>query len=468
MGEHTIEKIGGTSMSRFGEVMKNVIIGSRQGAELYQRAFVVSAYSGITNALLEDKKTGAPGVYGYIQHDSREWEGALEKVRAKMLEYNRSFADLGLDVKKADDFVNERLDGIHSCLKYIMYLRTAGHSKPSDYLPATREFLAAVGEAHSAFNSTMILKAHGVNARFVDLTGWMSTDVFTLDEAILNAFKDIDFATEMPIVTGYVKYDEGIMRHYDRGYSEITFSRLAVLTGAREGIIHKEFHLSTGDPKLMGVDKVQVIGNTNFDIADQLSDMDMEAIHSKAAKDMELRNIPIRIKNAFDPDHPGTLISRNYVSPVPRAEMICGRSDVIALEVHDPEMVSEIGYDYKLCRHLADNGISYIAKNTNANTITHYVPQKAKNLERCREAICQDFPHAEVHTRPVAIVSVIGTNMKIPGFLARAAKALYEADINVLALDQVMRQVNIQFIVDREDFTKAQIALHREFVEKSK
>ena len=56
--------------------------------------------------------------------------------------------------------------------------------------------------------------------------------------------------------------------------------------------------------------------------------------------------------------------------------------------------------------------------------------------------------------------------MKIPGFLARAAKALYEEGINVLALDQVMRQVNIQFIVDREDFKKAQIALHREFVEK--
>ena len=57
--------------------------------------------------------------------------------------------------------------------------------------------------------------------------------------------------------------------------------------------------------------------------------------------------------------------------------------------------------------------------------------------------------------------------MKIPGFLARAAKALYEEDINVLALDQVMRQVNIQFIVERDDFKKAQIALHREFVEKA-
>lgn len=75
------------------------------------------------------------------------------------------------------------------------------------------------------------------------------------------------------------------------------------------------------------------------------------------------------------------------------------------------------------------------------------------------------FVHATVTGTPVAVVSVIGTNMKIPGFLAKAAKALYEADINVLALDQVMRQVNIQFIVSRDDFKKAQIVLHREFVE---
>ena len=69
-GNHTVEKIGGTSMSRFGEVMNNVIIGSRRGPELYNRIFVVSAYGGITNLLLEDKKTGAPGVYGYIARDS--------------------------------------------------------------------------------------------------------------------------------------------------------------------------------------------------------------------------------------------------------------------------------------------------------------------------------------------------------------------------------------------------------------
>ena len=452
-------------MSRFGEVMNNVIIGSRKGAELYNRVFVVSAYSGITNLLLEDKKTGEPGVYGHIARDNKNWPEALEKVRERMLEYNRSFEAIGLNVSDADRFVNERIDAVRECLKYITFLRSAGHSRPSEYLPSTREFLAALGEAHSAYNSVEILKANGVNARFVDLSGWMSPDIMSLNEAILSAFKDIEFDREMPIVTGYVKYDEGIMKRFDRGYSEITFSKIAVLTDAKEGIIHKEFHLSTGDPKLIGVDKVQIIGNTNFDIADQLSDMDMEAIHSKAAKEMEMKNIPIRIKNAFDPEHPGTLISRDYISPAPRVEMICGRSDLIALEVHDPEMVGGVGYDHRLTEFLVRNGINYIAKNTNANTITHYIPQKSKNIEACMAEMRKAFVHATVTGTPVAVVSVIGTNMKIPGFLAKAAKALYEADINVLALDQVMRQVNIQFIVSRDDFKKAQIVLHREFVE---
>jgi aspartate kinase len=58
--------------------------------------------------------------------------------------------------------------------------------------------------------------------------------------------------------------------------------------------------------------------------------------------------------------------------------------------------------------------------------------------------------------------------MKIPGFLSRASNALANADINILALDQCMRQVNMQFIVAVEDFDKAQIALHKEFVETHK
>lgn len=464
-GQHTVEKIGGTSMSRFGEIMENVILAGRQGAQLYNRIFVVSAYGGITNLLLENKKTGAPGVYGKFAEGDGGWREALDAVRDRMVEFNRAFADIGLDQAAADQFVHERLDGIRECLEDVQRISSYGHFPREDYLPATREVLSAAGEAHSAHNSALILQSRGVNACFVDLTGWRDSEMRSLDQAILGGFEGVDFSRQMPIVTGYVKYDEGIMTRFDRGYSEITFSKVAVLTQAREGIIHKEYHLSTGDPILIGVDRVQVIGATNFDIADQLSDLDMEAIHSKASKEMELCDIPIRVKNAFEPDHPGTLIQRGYVSPEPRVEIICGRDDLLAIEVHDPEMVGEVGYDMRLLDQLRRSEISYIAKSTNANTITHFVPEKHSGVRRCLATIQDIFPSASVTTRPVAIVAVIGTNMRLPGFLSRAANALAGEKINVLGLGQAMRQVNMQFIVERSDFRNAQVALHREFVE---
>ena len=88
--KHTVEKIGGTSMTRFGDIMNNVIIGGRSGAELYNRAFVVSAYGGITNLLLENKKTGEPGIYGKFAEANDEWEAKLEETRQEMIKCYRS------------------------------------------------------------------------------------------------------------------------------------------------------------------------------------------------------------------------------------------------------------------------------------------------------------------------------------------------------------------------------------------
>ena len=132
-------------MTRFGELLDNVLIGNLKENELYNRIFIVSAYGGITNLLLEDKKTGEPGVYGKFADGSNEWLTKLEETRAKMIELNRSFEDIGLDQDVADAFVNERIDGVRDCLLHLMQLRSFGHFKPSDYLPASREFLSAIG-----------------------------------------------------------------------------------------------------------------------------------------------------------------------------------------------------------------------------------------------------------------------------------------------------------------------------------
>ena len=466
MANHTVEKIGGTSMSNFDLLVNNIFIGNRKGSELYNRIFVVSAYGGITDLLLEHKKTGAPGVYALYAKGNPDWRQALRLVEDEMCQINSRLAEKSdLDLEKAYAFVKSRISGLESCLSDLSKLCSYGHFLIKDYLPACREMLSAVGEAQSAFNSTLILQGLGVNAQLVDLSGWMEEGMYSMDEKIIKDIKDIDFTTTLPIVTGYTKCQEGTMTIYDRGYSEITFSKLALLTNAKEGVIHKEFHLSTGDPRLIGVDTVRIIGETNFDIADQLADLGMEAIHPKASKEMAIRNISIRIKNAFEPEHPGTLISRDYISEMPRVEMILGKKNLTAIEVHDPAMVGTVGYDYKILRFLDDNNVSYIAKSTNANTITHYVDEKSNGLEQCLADLRNFFPQAKIGSNPVSVLVATGSNMKVMGLLAKASQALAEAGINILGFSQSTRQVTLQFIVNRKDFDNGIKVLHRAVVE---
>jgi aspartate kinase len=465
MSEHTVEKIGGTSMSDFEKVLNNIILKDKE--DVYNRIFVVSAYAGITDMLLEHKKTSKPGVYGLFSNgdDSWAWGDAITQVGVRMCEINATLEPLGLDLQLADRFVKERLEGVRSCLIDLTRLCSFGHFQLEEHLSAIREMLSALGEAHSAHNTFLILNNLGINSRFVDLTGWMEDENYPFDEKINYHFGDIDLSSELPIVTGYTRCKEGIMDTYDRGYSEITFSRITCLTNAKEGVIHKEFHLSSGDPKVVGEDNVRTIGQTNYDVADQLSDLGMEAIHPRAAKGLRQLGIPLRVKNTFEPDHPGTVISSDYKSGSPMVEIIAGRSSLYGVEVFDQDTVGQYDRDYVIAEHFKNFRIRYVAKNINANTITHYVTASLDKINKLTESIEKKYPSAEVSVRKTCMVSAIGSNMSVPGFLAAAASALYNEGINILAVQQSMRQVDMQFIVTEEDFEKALVILHKELIE---
>jgi aspartate kinase len=279
----------------------------------------------------------------------------------------------------------------------------------------------------------------------------------TIDERIHKAFQGIDFSKTLCVATGYTKGTEGIMRAFDRGYSEVTFSKIAVDVNADEAIIHKEYHLSSADPQIVGLEKSIPVGRTNYIIADQLADVGMEAIHPKAAKPLELAGVKIRIKNTFEPDHPGTIISNDYISPEPKIEIVSGTDKVIAFEVHDPLMVGEVGYDLKIMEVMKRHNVSYILKSTNANSITMVVwdkPHVHTMLEELKEKVYQ------LTIKPVAIVCAMGTNIAHPGFLYKGAKALYDNNINIECFGQSLKQVNMQFVIARERYTDAVIALN--------
>ncbi|GAB3572054.1 aspartate kinase [Hymenobacter daeguensis] len=453
----TVEKIGGTSMTAFADVLDNIIFHGREGAALYNRIFVVSAYANVTNWLLENKKTGAPGVYHHITQ-GQDFQVSLQDVAAKLKELNKNYESLGLDLAAADAFIQQRIDQAQVYLESLVNVLASGYVNSVNILQAAREILASIGEAHSAFNSVNILKNRGTHATLIDLSGFDDAQALTIDERIANAFADVDFRRTICIATGYTKGTEGIMREFDRGYSEVTFSKIAVAVRPQEAIIHKEYHLSSADPNLVGVDQCHPIGFTNYDVADQLADVGMEAIHPKASKPLEINAIDLRIKNTFEPDHPGTLITRDYVAKTKHIEVITGTEKVVIIDIHDPLMVGAAGFDLHLMQVFYDLGVSYIFKATSANSISLLIWEKdlKPQLVAALEA-----KYENVTVQTAALVCLIGSNIDEPGLLARAAKALADSGINIRSAGFALRKVNIQFIVGREDYRTAIIALNQ-------
>ena len=464
---HSVEKIGGTSMAATGTLFDNVLIAGRTGADLYNRAFVVSAYAGMTDLLLEHKKTGRPGVYAsFIADDGADgWRQAMDEVRAAMHAHNATMFARPDSRAKADRFVDDRIDSVTACLDDLARLRSHGRFCVKEQLITIRELLAGIGEAHSAHSTALLLRDRGVNARFVDLTLWDEQNKLSLDDRIRNADIAADIDTTMPIVTGYVGCDVGMVQRYSRGYSEMTFSRIAVLTGAREAIIHKEFHLSSADPKLIGPDKARKIGRTNYDVADQLANLGMEAIHPGAGRGLRQTNIPLRVRNTFDREDEGTLISGAYVSDTPRVEIVSCIRRMQALQFFEQDMVGVKGYDAAILEALTRHNAWIVSKSSNANTITHYLATDSATITRILNDLQQRYPEASISAQGVAMVSIIGSDISKPNLVLDALRALDNARIDVIAMQHQIRNVDVQFVVNVGHFDTAVRALHRALVE---
>src|SRR5476651_76511 len=453
----TVEKIGGTSMSALKDVINNIILYNRTGDELYNRIFVVSAFSGVTNLLLENKKTGEPGVYHKLAQ-YQDFHKPLKELVVKLKEINTKYVELGLDLAKADEFIETHINGARKYLENLENILASGYVSKESILQAAREILASIGESHSAWNFTNILQNMGINATLVDLSGLHDHRSYTIDQRIKHAFKGIEFEKTICIVTGYAKGTEGIMREFDRGYSEVTFSKIAEELKPSEAIIHKEYHLSTADPGIVGLENCHPVGYTNYDIADQLADVGMEAIHPKAAKPLEINGINLRIKNTFDPAHPGTLITEDFICETKRVEVITGTDKLMLIDVYDPLMVSNVGSDLKIMQIFFDHDVCYILKATSANSISIDIWERDFHKKLIREV---EDNFEKVHVVETAIVCMLGTNMDQPGLLARAAAALTDAGINIMSAGFALRKVNIKFLLARDRFKDAVIALNK-------
>jgi aspartate kinase len=144
-------------------------------------------------------------------------------------------------------------------------------------------------------------------------------------------------------------------------------------------------------------------------------------------------------------------------------EIVSGSRNVIAIEVHDPMMVGEVGFDGRIMDYFVRHNVSYILKSTNANSITMVVWDNEKS-HKLINVLNEVF--YQVNALPMAIVCVMGTNIALPGFLYNATKAMYDNGINVESFAQSLMQVNMQFVIRRDRYEDAVIALNETLCKK--
>lgn len=129
-------------------------------------------------------------------------------------------------------------------------------------------------------------------------------------------------------------------------------------------------------------------------------------------------------------------------------------------------MVGEKGYDSAILDALTRRGAWIVSKSSNANTITHYLSGSSEAVAKVAADLEEAFPGAIVSVRPCAMVAAIGSDISAPGLVSSALDALDTAGITVLALQHQVRNVDVQFIIERSDFETTVKSLHAALVEK--
>lgn len=455
---HTVEKVSGSSMAAFDVVLDNIIIKPEPAR--YNRIVVVPAYQGITDALLECKNMSEPGVYQYVLVGDRAWENKLDSVIQRLLLVNESvFADPMLR-RKADDFILER---VSSTRKWIRHYLTLESNSIQHFWRNIRERLASIGESHSAYNTALKAERHGVQTRFIDLAGSPNEPRESLDSQVYRRLDGLDLRHELPVVTAYASCKVSDNYHSDRRYGDLTLSRIAALTEAKQAVIHKCSHLSSGDPCVIGTERVSPIGQSSYQVANELSALSHDLVHPAAIEELSQENIDLQVKCIFEPEHPGTFISHSHHAETREVEVVTGKNDVCVLTIERTDHMENL--DNLTDDFLSLSSISLLHHDVSRETLYYYFNCATSHFGRILSRAKKRLPDASLTVQRVALLSVLGTKIYPNQIALIGDSALESQGIRPSNIHCNNDENSVKFVVANAQFKAGLVALHHTFLD---
>ena len=451
-------KFGGTSVGSVKSILslkKIVEKEAKQGPVVV----VVSALGGITDKLIATSQLALAGDDRYKE----EFDAIVDRHH-QMIDIIITDNQKRVELFNTVDHLFEQLKSIFQGV-YLVH----------DLSEKTQDAIVSYGERLSSnIVATLIKGGKRLNARDFIRTerknGKHQVDFELTNQLIREAFKDMP---KVAVVPGFISRDRDTNRttNLGRGGSDYTAAIIAAALNAEVLEIWTDVDgFMTADPLV--IHTAYTINELSYVEAMELCNFGAKVIYPPTIYPVCVKNIPIKVKNTFNPNFPGTLIKEKIESDSKPIKGISSISGTTLITVTGLSMVGVIGVNRRIFTALANNGISVFmvsqASSENSTSIGVKDSDAAAAVEVLNNEFAKEiktgamFPmHAE---SGLATIAIVGENMKhTPGIAGKLFGTLGRSGISVIACAQGASETNISFVVDGNNLRKSLNVLHDSF-----
>ena len=451
-------KFGGTSVGSVKSILSLKKIVEAE-ARTQPVVVVVSALGGITDKLIATSQLALKG--------DDKWR---EEFDAMVTRHHQMIDTIITDDKKRVDLFN-KVDQLFDQLKSIYY----GVYLIHDLSKKTEDTIVSYGERLSSnIVATMIKGGKRMNSRDFIRTekknGKHRLAAELTNALVREAFKDMP---DVAVVPGFISRDKdtGETTNLGRGGSDYTAAIIAAALDAEVLEIWTDVDgFMTADPRV--IKTAYTINELSYIEAMELCNFGAKVIYPPTIYPVCVKNIPIKVKNTFNPEHPGTLIKDHIENDQKPIKGISSIKGTTLITVTGLSMVGVIGVNRRIFTTLANKGISVFMVSQASSENSTSIGVRDEDANDAVEVLNAEFAkeieegamfpmHAE---SGLATIAIVGENMKhTPGIAGKLFGTLGRSGISVIACAQGASETNISFVVDGKFLRKSLNVLHDSF-----
>ena len=457
-------KFGGTSI---GDLQRLQEVAAIVHSYLPQRPVVVaSAMAGVTNTLLDTAQLA-------VQRDTDRVKKNIEALKEKHLDVANTLLKHAVRHKELIHRHSQLIDELTNLYRGVSLLK--------ELSVRSLDAIASFGEILSCLQLAAILSDHDMTAEFVDARtvirtdnhfGEAAVDFSVTNENIRRTLLPMVEKNIVPVVTGFIgSTEDGLTTTLGRSGSDYTGSIVGAALDSEEIWIWTDVDgVMTADPRY--VKGAKVLSEISYREAAEMSYFGAKVIHPKTMMPAIEKNIPIRIKNTFNPSHPGTLISQSTQSVERFVKNITSIDNLSLVSIEGNGMVGVPGISARIFSALARVRVNVmmISQASSEHNVCVVIPQKdcGRGVKELRNEFEVDIAKKIVDDikmqENVSIVAVVGEGMKgMRGIAGKTFTAVADANVNIVAIAQGSSELNISLVVEQAEVHKAVQAIHDAF-----